>query len=159
MHPHADLVARFYDAFSERDGDAMVACYHPEVHFQDPAFDLRGARARAMWRMLCERGKDLQLVVTGIRADDHAGAAHWDADYTFGPARRPVHNRVDAAFAFEDGLIRTHRDAFDVWAWSRQALGVPGLLLGWTPWLRSKVAAEASKTLDAYIAAHPEAVR
>ena len=65
---------------------------------------------------------------------------------------------IDAAFTFEDGLIRTHVDRFDFWSWSRQALGVPGLLLGWTPFLRAKVAAEAQKGLDAYIARHPGAL-
>ena len=59
---------------------------------------------------------------------------------------------------------------FDVGTWTerigrldrrqhrRQALGAPGLLLGWTPWLQSKVSAEATKSLDAYIKKHPEAL-
>lgn len=159
MHPHADLVTRFYDALSRRDADAMVACYHPEVHFHDPVFDLHGARAGAMWRMLCARGKDMRLTFSDVHADDRTGSAHWEADYTFTQTQREVHNEIDAAFTFEDGLIRTHRDTFDMWTWSRQALGTPGLLLGWTPWLRAKVSAEAAKGLDAYIAAHPGAIR
>ncbi len=154
-HPHADLVARFYDALARRDGDAMAACYHPDVTFRDPVFDLRGPRAGAMWHMLCDRGKDLRVVASDVRADDERGSAHWQADYTFSQTGRPVHNEVDAAFTFADGLIRTHVDTFDVWAWSRQALGVPGLLLGWTPWIRAKVAAEAARGLDAYVAQHP----
>ena len=157
-HSHADLVARFYDALSRRDGDAMAACYHPAVTFRDPVFDLQGLKAGAMWRMLCDRGTGLRVAASGITADDSAGAAHWEADYTFSQTKRPVHNVIDAAFTFEDGLIRTHVDRFDFWSWSRQALGVPGLLLGWTPFLRAKVAAEAQKGLDAYIARHPGAL-
>ena len=49
-----------------------------------------------------------------------------------------------------DGLILTHRDRFDFWAWSRQALGTPGLLLGWSGFLRDKVRAQAAKNLAAY---------
>ena len=158
MHDHAALVTSFYDAFQQRDAGAMAACYHPEVHFRDEVFDLHGARASAMWHMLCARGHDLRLDVSGISADDTGGQAHWEADYTFTATKRPVHNVIDAAFTFEDGLIRTHRDAFSFWAWSRQALGTPGLLLGWTPWLRSKVSTEARKNLDAYVAAHPESL-
>ncbi|OZC02339.1 nuclear transport factor 2 family protein [Rubricoccus marinus] len=158
-HPHADLLVRFYDAFARRDADTMAACYHPDVHFRDPAFDLRGGRAKAMWRMLCAGGRDLEVVSSGIRAYDETGVAHWRADYTFSQTGRHVRNEVDAAFDFQDGLIRSHRDTFDFWTWSRQALGAPGYLLGWTPWLRHKVSAEATRALDAYIEKHPESVR
>ena len=43
-HSHADLVARFYDALSRRDGDAMAACYLPAVTLRDPVFDLPGLK-------------------------------------------------------------------------------------------------------------------
>ena len=152
MHAHQALVTRFYQALARRDGDAMAACYHPEVHFCDEVFDLHGARAGAMWKMLCARGRDLDVVATAVRADDAHGFAHWRADYTFSQTGRAVRNEIDAAFTFGDGLILTHRDRFSFWAWSRQALGVPGVLLGWTPWLRRKVAAEATRSLDRFIA-------
>lgn len=156
--PTADLVARFYDALARRDGDAMAACYHPDVTFRDELFDLHGPMAGAMWRMLCDRGTGLQVVASGISADERTGRAHWAADYTFSQTGRRVHNEVDAAFTFADGLIRTHVDRFDFGSWSRQALGLPGWLLGWTPWLRAKVSAEARRGLDAYVARHPEAL-
>lgn len=159
--PHANhaLVTRFYEAFGRHDADAMVACYHPDVHFEDEVFDLHGARARAMWRMLCASGHDLRVTASDVRADDATGAAHWVATYTFAQTGRPVCNAVDAAFTFEDGLIRTHRDRFRFWAWSRHALGAPGLLLGWTPTLRAVVARRALRALDAYAARHPDALR
>ena len=159
MHPHAALITRFYDAFQAFDARTMAASYHPDVHFRDPVFDLHGARAGAMWAMLCDRGAGMRLAVSGIAADDDAGRAHWEADYTFSATDRPVYNAIDAAFTFQDGLIRTHRDAFPFWTWSRQALGTPGLLLGWTPWMRAKVVAEAIRGLDAYIAAHPKSLQ
>lgn len=157
-HPHADLVTRFYDAFTRRDADAMAACYHPDVHFRDEVFDLHGPRAGAMWHMLCSRGQDLRLSFSSVEADERAGSARWVAEYTFSQTGRPVRNEIDAAFTFGDGLIRTHRDRFDFWRWSRQALGPPGLVLGWTPWLRRKVSSEATASLDAYVARHPEAL-
>ncbi|HEX8244243.1 MAG TPA: hypothetical protein VF541_12120, partial [Longimicrobium sp.] len=60
-------------------------------------------------------------------------------------------NRVDAAFAFRDGLIVRHDDRFPFWRWARQALGPAGLLLGWTPLLRARVAKMAGAGLDAYL--------
>ena len=155
MDPAA-LVARFYDAFARRDAEAMAACYHPEVHFQDEVFDLRGPHAGAMWRMLCARGEDLAVAASEIAPD--GATARWIATYTFTQTGRPVRNDVRAAFTFEDGLIRTHRDRFDFWAWSRQALGLPGVLLGWTPVLRGAVRKRAARQLDGYVERHPEAL-
>ncbi len=157
-HPHAALLDRFYGAFARRDGDGMAACYHPEVHFRDEVFDLRGPRAGAMWRMLCARGEDLAVEASDIEADGDAGSARWAATYTFGPTGRLVRNEIEAAFTFEDGLIRAHRDRFDFWRWSRQALGAPGLLLGWTPLLRRAVRKRAARQLDRYVERHPEAL-
>ncbi|KGS11492.1 ketosteroid isomerase, partial [Pseudomonas coronafaciens] len=53
-------------------------------------------------------------------------------------------------FVFRDGKICEHRDHFDMWRWSRQALGVKGLLLGWTPLVRNAVRAQALKGLKAF---------
>ncbi len=155
-HAHAALIERFYDAFVRRDHAAMIACYHPEIHFKDEVFDLHGPRAGAMWHMLCERGHDLRIAHDTVQADERAGSAHWEARYTFGPTVRPVHNIIEAAFTFEDGLIRTHRDRFDFWGWSRMALGLPGLMLGWSGFLRRRVSQQAGATLDKFVASHPE---
>ena len=152
MHAHHQLIERFYAAFARRDWASMAACYHPEVHFSDEVFELQGADAAMMWRMLCTNGRDLQLEVSGIAADEREGRAHWDARYTFSATGRKVLNRIDARFEFRDGLIVRHVDRFDFWAWSRQALGAPGWLLGWTPFLRAKVRAKAAKSLAAFAA-------
>jgi ketosteroid isomerase-like protein len=155
MHPNAALIQRFYAAFAARDAAGMKACYHPEIVFGDPAFgELRGAEAGAMWAMLVERGKDLQVTASDIHADDTRGRAHWDARYTFGQTGRGVLNRIDAAFEFRDGLIVRHTDTFDFHRWARQALGPVGLVLGWTPFLRNKVRSTARDGLEKYMAKH-----
>lgn len=151
-HPHALLIARFYEAFQRRDAAAMAACYHREIHFSDEVFpDLRGPQAGAMWAMLCARGKDLRVEPSGVTADDARGSARWDAWYTFSGSGRRVHNVIEATFAFRDGLIVRHVDRFDFWRWSRQALGPAGLLLGWTPFLRAKVRAQAARSLATWM--------
>jgi ketosteroid isomerase-like protein len=150
ISPQAALIERFYLAFSRRDWAGMVECYHPQVHFTDEVFDLQGIRAGLMWRMLTTAGKDMALEFSGIQADAQQGRAHWEAQYTFSATGRKVHNRVDAEFEFRDGLIVRHIDRFDFWAWSRQALGAPGLLLGWSPMLRKKVQATAARNLAGF---------
>ena len=151
MHPNVQLIQRFYACFQDRDAAGMAACYHPRARFSDPVFpDLDAAGVRAMWAMLCERGKDLQVELGTVAADDRAGAAHWEAWYTFSATGRAVHNRVDARFAFADGTILEHRDSFDLWGWSGQALGPKGRLLGWTPLVKNAIRRQAAASLAGY---------
>lgn len=140
-------IERFYDAFARHDGDAMAACYAPDVTFRDPAFgELHGAEAGDMWRMLTGRAQDLSVTL----AEHDERSAHWLADYTFNTGRH-VHNDVRASFAFDaDGRITEHEDRFSFHAWSRQALGPVGLLLGWTPLLHKKVRSQARGQLEAF---------
>jgi len=152
MHPNAELIERFYSSFAAKDAGGMRACYHKDVVFSDPVFPhLEGDRARAMWSMLVARGKDLKVVASNVSADDKTGRAHWDADYTFSKTKRPVHNSIDATFEFRDGLIIKHTDRFDLWKWTRMALGAPGVLLGWTPIIQNKVRDQADKGLEAWL--------
>ena len=153
MSEPAELIDTFYDAFARRDGDAMAACYHPDAEFSDPVFvGLRGEEVGGMWKMLCERGKDLKVQHSGVWAEDERGGARWEAWYTFSATGRPVHNRIEARFTFKDGKIATHVDDFSFWRWSRQALGAPGLLLGWSPMVIGKVRSQARKGLRLYLA-------
>ena len=155
-HPNAALIARFYAALDRRDAEAMLACYAPDVAFSDPVFPaLDALGVGAMWRMLCARGKDLRVVATDIDADDAHGRAHWDATYSYSATGRRVDNRIDASFAFRDGLIVRHNDRFDLWRWARQALGLPGLLLGWAPPMQRAIRTKAAEALAAWRAREP----
>ncbi len=160
MHPNQQTLQNFYAAFARLDAEAMGRCYAEDVRFDDEVFELRGRHEVAgMWRMLCAatvaKGRDVwKLEASGIQADAQRGRAHWEAWYRFSTTGRLVHNRIDGVFTFDaKGLILTHRDSFSFWAWSRQALGTPGLLLGWTPFLRSKVRLQAMANLRKFLAA------
>jgi ketosteroid isomerase-like protein len=147
-----ELIERFYGAFAQRDGAAMAACYAPDVHFSDPVFtDLHGPEAGAMWRMLTERGTDLRVELLEHSAQGDGGSAHWRAHYTFSQTGRSVVNDARATLRFGDGLIVDHVDDFDFHRWARQALGPSGLLLGWTPLLRSAVRRKARAGLDEFM--------
>jgi ketosteroid isomerase-like protein len=157
LHPNAALLERFYAAFARRDAPVMAACYAPDARFTDPVFDLTGVAVGAMWSMLCERGRDLTLEWRDIRADDATGAAHWEPRYRFSATGRPVHNIIDSAFTFNAGLIESHVDTFDLWRWSRMALGAKGVLLGWSPFVGNAIRAQAKRGLDAWMRSHPQA--
>gem|GEM_PF-140844 len=151
MHPNAELIKRFYEAFARHDAEAMASCYADDVAFSDPAFGpLTGEHARNMWRMLTGRAADLVVVASGIEADDTSGKAHWEATYTFSATGRKVLNIIDAKFTFAGGKITRHDDHFDFWKWSRQALGAPGMLLGWSGFLQKSVQKKALAGLAAF---------
>jgi hypothetical protein len=99
-----------------------------------------------MWEMLLKSSKDLKVEFNTVTTN----SAHWDAWYSFSRTGRQVHNIIDATFEFKDGLIYRHTDRFDFWRWSRQALGLSGTLLGWTPVIKNKVRSIARKNLDDY---------
>lgn len=148
------LINRFYEAFNRLDAEAMAACYTDDVLFSDPVFgELRGQQASDMWRMLTSRAKDFSLTFDSVRADERSGAAHWVATYLFSQTGNTVVNDIQARFVFRDGKIAEHHDQFDLWRWSRQALGVKGLLLGWTPFVQNAIRAQAQKGLKAFQAA------
>jgi ketosteroid isomerase-like protein len=150
-HPNAQLITQFYQAFQQRDAEAMAACYAADVRFADPVFtDLRGAQAGDMWRMLCARAQDFSLTFEGVEADAEQGRARWVAHYLFSQTGRRVSNHIEARFRFADGLIVEHRDHFDLWRWSAQALGLRGALLGWTPPVQAAIRRQAAKGLAAY---------
>jgi ketosteroid isomerase-like protein len=152
MHPNAELIKSFYTAFQTRDADGMIACYRSDIIFSDPVFGtLRGEEAISMWRMLCERGKDLKIEYSNVHATDEKGSTHWEAWYTFSKSRRRVHNIVEAKFVFQDGKIIQHTDRFNLWKWSAMALGPLGAFLGWTPFVQAGIRKEARHGLDTFM--------
>lgn len=151
----SEVADRFYRAFAARDGAAMAACYAPDATFSDPVFPgLDGPRAGAMWRMLCERGADLVIAHRIVSAEGDRVVVRWDADYTFSTTGRKVHNEITATIDVRGDLIARHEDVFDFHAWSKQALGLPGLLLGWSSFLQNRVRATAGQQLERWIAKH-----
>lgn len=153
MSDNAALLTRFYRAFTARDAEAMAACYAPDIHFSDPVFtDLQGARAGAMWRMLCSRATDLRIEFTPPVVNGNEGSVHWEAHYTYTATGKSVHNIIEARFVIQDGLITEHRDYFNLYRWARQALGMKGVLLGWAPPVKNAIRRQAAGALDRYIA-------
>lgn len=152
MHPNAQCITTFYEAFSRLDAPTMAMCYHAEATFTDEAFiNLNREQTVAMWTMLCSRAKNFSLTFSNIEANDTKGKAHWEPIYTFTGTGRLVHNIIDSEFEFKDGKIWRQRDTFDFYRWSRQAFGPIGIMLGWTGFLRKKVQTEAGKSLEKFM--------
>jgi ketosteroid isomerase-like protein len=156
MTENEALLVKFYNAFQHLDAEMMATCYSDDVQFSDPVFPaLMGAQAADMWRMLCSKAQDFSLVFDDVVANQDEGKVHWVATYTFSQTGRIVVNDIHARFRFKDGKIVQHQDTFDLWRWARQALGMKGVLLGWTPLVRKAIQAQAAKSLAIFSSRRP----
>ena len=148
-----DVIQLFYEAFEELDAEKMVACYADDIIFEDPAFGkLEGKRAKNMWRMLCasQKGQNFQVKASNFTRVEEWGSAHWEAKYIFSKTGRSVHNKIDARFLIRDEKIVHHRDAFNLYRWSKQAFGLTGNLIGWTPFFKKKLQVQTNQLLDKF---------
>ena len=150
---HTEIINRFYTAFQQLDYKTMQSCYSDDAVFSDPAFGLLDtAHTRAMWEMLCKRAKDFSLVYGNIQLlDEEYATCDWTASYVFSATGRRVVNKVRAHMRLKDGKIIEHSDAFAIYRWSRQALGIPGLLFGWTAWMNRRVQKQARASLEKFM--------
>lgn len=152
MNANEALITKFYTAFANSDAQTMSECYHPKIHFIDPAFGLlKEEQVSKMWRMLIQRSKgNIKIEFSNIKADETTGSANWVATYNFSKTNRNVINKIAAEFVFKDGLIIKHTDSFDVWKWSKQAFGPAGYLLGWTGFFQKKIQKQALLSLEKF---------
>jgi len=153
MNGNAQVIQRFYSAFQKLDYATMQSCYSDDIIFNDPAFGiLEGPEAKAMWEMLCKNAKNFSLSFSNIQLlDDEYATCDWVANYTFSKTGRKVTNKIKAHMRLQDGMIIEHTDQFDIWKWSRQALGLPGILLGWSGYLKNKIRSNARKSLGKFM--------
>ncbi|MCT8340444.1 nuclear transport factor 2 family protein [Flavobacteriaceae bacterium TK19130] len=152
-----ELAHQFYSSFTEKNAEGMISCYSDDIHFYDPVFgNLYGAEAKAMWGMLT-KNMDANGTIDYELVEIHELKAivKWKASYPFGPKRRIVVNNITAELYVEDGKIVKHIDTFNLWKWSRQAFGVPGILLGWTPFFKRKLRSTVRKRLTRYMDEEP----
>lgn len=149
MNTNETLINHFYSCFQHKDVKGMQDCYADNAVFNDPVFqNLNAAEVRSMWAMLIKSGKDMRIEFKNIHGNEKGATAEWDAWYTFSKTGKKVHNHVIGSFLIEDGKIVQHTDHFDFYRWAKQALGLTGILLGWTSFLKKKIGVTAKKSLQ-----------
>lgn len=144
-----DIINAFYTAFKNLEAEKMVSFYGDDIVFEYPAFgQLKGERAKNMWRMLIEiqQGKDFQVTFKKVTEN----TAHWEANYVFSQTNRKVHNIINAKFIIKEGKIVQHVDDFNLHKWAKQALGFKGAFLGGTKFFKKKLQAQTNRLLDKF---------
>lgn len=148
-----ELIEKFYSSFSNGNAKGMTECYHENVTFEDSVFGkLEGEKAVKMWEMLLsKRTETTKISFSNVQATTEQATANWTAQYLYGEKKRPVTNVVSASFKFKDGKIIEHKDTFNLWKWTQQALGPVGYLIGWTPFMKNKIQKTTNEQLDAFM--------
>lgn len=151
-----EIVTSFYDCFAKGEAKGMLNFYAEEVIFCDPAFGkLSGNRPHEMWRMLLGRFDEHTTInFEVVETEANKAQVKWTAKYHFGKKRRPVTNRVTSTLILKNEKIVEYYDNFDIWKWAYQAIGIGGLLLGWSKFFQLKIQQNTNKMLDKYIAKH-----
>ncbi len=149
MTNNEELINKFYSAFQKLDYVTMNSCYSDDIVFFDPVFGLlRGDAAKSMWEMLCKNAKDFSLTWSNIVSlDNEYSTCEWIASYTFSKTGRRVVNKIKANMRFAGGKIIEHSDAFSLHKWSKQALGITGILFGWNSFFQNKIKNQAKRNL------------
>lgn len=157
MATNKELINNFYAAFQKLDYQGMAACYSDDIIFYDPVFELlKGDEVKYMWEMLCKTAQQFSLTYGNIiELDDEYCTCDWVASYVFSKTGKQVVNKIKANMRFANGKIIEHSDAFSLHAWSKQALGLPGLLFGWNSYFQRKIKNQAKKNLIKFIKAQP----
>ncbi|MDR5591019.1 nuclear transport factor 2 family protein [Christiangramia sp. SM2212] len=149
---NTELIQQFYQSFARADAEGMITAYHENVVFKDPAFGkLEKERARSMWRMLLSRNNEIHITHKILETSGNTAKVAWTAIYNYGPKKRKVVNHVTAHLVFQDAKIIKHTDKFNLWNWSRQALGLSGFLLGWTPFMKKKIQQKTNSLLHKFM--------
>ncbi|MFA4867277.1 MAG: nuclear transport factor 2 family protein [Pedobacter sp.] len=152
MNSNEQLIHHFYTSFQDKNVKAMQDLYASNASFNDPVFtNLNADEVKSMWAMLIMNGKDMRLEFKDIKGTQNGATAVWDAWYTFSATGKKVHNHINASFLIENGKIIKHTDHFSFYLWASQALGLTGILLGWTSFLKNKIRSTAKKNLQRYM--------
>ncbi|WP_072691553.1 nuclear transport factor 2 family protein [Rhodococcus marinonascens] len=158
MNQNEQLIHTLYTAIQNKEFEVVKSCYHENATFSDNIFpNLSGKEPAAMWHMMIGSTPTLELSYDSVKADEFGGGARWIGNYTFSETGRSVRNNIiHASFEFKDGKIIRHEDSFDLYRWSRMALGPTGWLLGWTPLFKKSLQKQAAGLLPKFIHDHPE---
>ncbi len=154
MHNNSNVTDKFYTAFAGLDYATMQSCYSDDAVFSDPVFGiLQGYEIICMWEMLCTNATDFSLTFHFLKKDDEYVTYKWIANYTFSKTGKRVTNNITAYILVQNNLIVEHTYEFSFYTWCRQALGLTGLLFGWSSVIKNKVRKNARKNLEAFIKA------
>ena len=148
----AQIAALFYEAMKTRDTATMNKLYGSEATFSDSVFpSLNSKQTQAMWEMLLKGAKNFSVEYKVTNSGPDFAEVDWVASYNFSKTGRPVVNHINTRMEFKNQKIIAQKDSFDLYAWSKQAMGLPGYLLGWTPFMRNKIQSTANANLVKYI--------
>jgi hypothetical protein len=143
------ITRQFFDQLIARDLAGMLALYHPNIHYSNPFFELRGVDVGALWRMSWSYLPDIRVACTD--SDIRGSSVYWQASYTYPPTGRYIEQHLTADLTFVDGTIIRHVDRFNIHEWAHKAYGTVGALFGGWRMFERRIAVKARTRLAAFV--------
>lgn len=147
------VTEHFFGALQRHDVDALVRFYAHEAEFFHPLLGrLTQLQVSAAWRRFVQLTPDLSVRFRIEQVGPGAAEASWTQSYLFHLTGRRVSVSGTSQFLLgrQGGRLQIIKqiDQCDRRQWSRQALGMKGLLLSFVPGWRTFVENELRLTLD-----------
>jgi hypothetical protein len=118
---------------------------------------LEGVQIKSVWSMIMAGARDFSVHYEILSFDETHVRVSWTALNRFSATNRPVKNQVMTELMLSsptpggnEGKILSQSDVFDFYRWARQALGMPGTLLGWMPWFQKQIQTKSSEKLASF---------
>jgi ketosteroid isomerase-like protein len=142
------LVEQHYKAIQAKDADAILAVYAADCRIDHPLIgrmskDEFSKAVQAFIRQTPDYELEFQISHAGAQRVD----AEWALTHVFHLTGRTIRLAGATTYFLSANRITRHIDQFDRRAWSRQAMGMTGLVLSFVPGWRSFVERELRRAL------------
>lgn len=136
MHnTRVDAIARFFERFSRSDLDRLQTVYTSDAYFKDPFNEVRGIDAiRRVYSHMFETLADPRFVIVSRLAGENECWLVWEFKFRIKSWRKDETQVVRGASHLlldSEGLIRSHRDYWDVAEELYEKLPILGALMRW----------------------------
>jgi hypothetical protein len=150
-------IETYFDAFSKGDYRTMRSLCDPKITFNDPVYtSLQGKSVFALHHFMAERRICPTITIRSISEKGNRVKVKWTNEYEYATYKTHISIDVRSIFHFEHTSIISQTDQYNLWKWSKMALGFTGTYLGWTPMFRSTLRRSSQQSLATFIQKHPQ---
>jgi hypothetical protein len=128
-------IQTFIDCYQQLNKDNLTSLekvYHPDIHFQDPAYSLEGIKALLNYfEHLYQDIEDCKFAVQSSHSHEDQAFLNWQMTVKHRRLRNPVVVEGISQLTFSDNRVIFHRDYFDLGELVYEQLPVLGKLVSY----------------------------
>ncbi len=152
LHPIRSLLMNFRDVLVSSNLEALLDCYHVDIHFINPLFDLHGQDVHALWRMRWSAAYNFKASQKDDRVsvNEKGASTDWEAEYSPASMQGCVLLTMRSTFRIAEDKIIEQQDWFNMQQWIDMAYGIRLALFsrfGFAQWWAAR---QAQAELEAF---------